>query len=445
MKTKLATFLTAYFHPKMLIVLFLGFASGLPLLLVGGTMSAWLYEAGLDKTTIGIFTWVGLPYSFKFLWAPFIDRLSLGWLTRRFGRRRGWMLLTQLCVIASLVWLAVVDPLLSSLLFASVAVVIAFFSASQDVVIDAFRAEYLDEKQYGEGAAMAVFGYRVGMLMAGAGALTLADHVVWQWVYIAMAACMAIGMITVLLASEPANPMKEKFKIRTSGAKAWLEDAFMMPFKDFMRRYPYWIPILLFVLFYRMPDGFIATMATPFFLDIGFSKSEIAVVTKLYGFIPTLVGMFLAGTFIRWLGVPRCLLYFLLAHLLTLLIYAAMGEMAPAGMTPGAGMEDKTMMWMLTLAISMDHLTGGMVTAAAISYMMRLCNLEYTATQYALLSSLAALSSKTLAGTAGWIAEAYGWAGMFVLAALLGTPALGLWFFLRGKQAMPDEEKKAVA
>ncbi len=436
--------LAPYLHPKLLIVLFLGFSSGLPLLLVGGTLGAWLSDAGLDKATIGAFALVAVPYSFNFVWAPLIDHLRLPFLTRRFGRRRGWMLFIQACLAGVLALLAFSDPGSHPFAFAWIAVGIAFFSASQDVVIDAFRAEYLEPRQYGEGAAMAVFGYRLGMLVAGAGALALADQTTWPIVYLAMAACMAVGMLAVLCAREPQNPLPLKkgggvlsgidgasghpppqsSPSEGKGAvREWLINAFVMPFRDFMQRYPYWLLILLFILCYRIPDGFIAFITTPFFLDIGFTKSEIAAIAKIYGFGATLLGMFVGGSLIRLKGVRWCLLSFLLFQMVANLIYAGFGAVGPR--------QDYLM-----LAISVDNLSGGMVTAAAIAYMMRLCNLEYTATQYALLSSLASLASKTLAGSAGLVAEWIGWSGMFAASALMGLPALLLWWRLRAKGAL---------
>jgi MFS transporter, PAT family, beta-lactamase induction signal transducer AmpG len=303
MKT-ITRFLTAYFQPKLLVVLFLGFSSGLPLLLVGGTLGAWLNDAGLDKATIGVFALASLPYSFKFLWAPFIDRLPIPCVTRRLGQRRSWMLMTQLLLLASIAGFALIEPQTQPVLIAWLAVIVSFLSATQDIVIDAYRAEYLDKPQLGEGAAMCVFGYRLGMLAAGAGALALADQMAWHIVYVIMAGFMVVGMVTVLCASEPAAP-----SLREIAKKGkWFHDLFIMPFQDFMQRHRQWILILLFILFYRMPDGFISFITTPFFLDIGFTKSQVAVIAKVYGFVPTLVGMFLAGTLIHALGVRRCLL-----------------------------------------------------------------------------------------------------------------------------------------
>lgn len=416
--------LSIYTHPKMLIVLGLGFSSGLPLLLVGSTLGAWLTDAGLDKASIGTFALVALPYSFNFLWAPLIDRLPIPLLTKRFGRRRAWLLLTQALLLITIASLSLLNPAQDAPLLAWMAVIVAWLSASQDVVNDAFRVEYLDEKQYGEGAAVVVFGYRLGMLMAGAGALALADAIDWQIVYVCMGLGMVVGIITVLSASEPPS-------IATKADTPILKHAIIDPFLDFAKRYPQWILILLLIFAYRLPDGFIGFMTTPFFLDIGFSKSEIAAIAKLYGFGATLVGMFIGGALIHTLGVQRCLLYFLLVQIITNVSYILLSEIGPK-------------QELLIVSITLDNASGGMITAAAVAYMMSLCNIEFTATQYALLSSLASLASKTLAGAAGWVADAYGWSEMFILSALLGVPALVLLGLLRLKGPQADASTGAA-
>ncbi len=416
----IAAFFNAYTHRKLLVVMCLGFSSGLPILLVGGTLGAWLQDNGLSRSTIGLFALVALPYSFNFLWAPFIDQLKLPYLTKRFGRRRGWMLLIQTLLLGAIAAFAYTDPLDDLMLVAAMAVLVAFLSASQDVVIDAFRAEYLDKTQYGQGAAMAVFGYRIGMMAAGAGALALADAYVWHIAYLVMAAAMVVGLFTTLLASEPQDGSLPQSDAPVA-LGAWLYRAVVMPFKDFMQRHKGWWLILLLILFYRLPDGFIGFITTPFFLDIGFEKSEVAAIAKLYGFGATLLGMFIGGGLIARLGVRKCLMAFLLFQIIANLTYTGLSIIGPNS-------------YYLMFAISIDNLSGGMVTAVAIAYMMSLCNLAYTATQYALLSSLASLASKTIAGSAGFIADAHGWTVMFAMSAGLGIlPVITLMVLYRKK------------
>ncbi len=419
--------LATYLQPRLIAVMLLGFASGLPYLLVGSTLGARLFDAGIDKKTIGLFALVALPYSFNFVWAPLLDHLRLPYLTHRLGRRRGWLLLIQILLIGAIWLLAGMDPAVNPDNVAIAAVCVAFLSATQDVVIDAFRAEYLRREEYGEGAAMAVFGYRLGMLTAGAGALALADASTWDWAFMVMGVGMLVGLLTTLVVSEPEIEGRAEEEARVKGVIPWLRYAIVTPFVDFMTRHPHWWVLLLLILFYRMPDGVIAFMTTPFFLDIGFEKTEIAAVAKLYGFGATLLGMFLGGALLHRWGLRRCLWWFLLFQMLANAGYAVLSLSGP----------DTTM---LMLAISLDNCSGGMVTAAAIAFMMSLCNLQFTATQYALLSSLASLASKTLAAWAGYVAEWVGWAGMFGISALLGIPALLILLFLRNHLAFDRSE-----
>lgn len=397
--------LSPYLDRRILIIGLLGFSSGAPLLLVGSTLGAWLTESGIDKSTIGLFALVALPYSFNFIWAPFIDQLRLPFFCKLLGRRRGWLLFIQLLLALAIAAQAFTDPSQQTLHTALIAVLIAFFSASQDVVIDAYRAEILERPQYGAGAAIAVFGYRLGMLATGAGALALADQIPWNLVYVCMAACIAVGMATTLLAREPAAPVAPPKEV------GFMKRALIEPFADFAKQHPRWLLILAFIFCYRLSDGFISFMTTPFFLDIGFDKTTIATVAKLYGFGATLAGMFLGGVLIgRW-TIIRCLWVFAVLQIFTNIAFVILSVSGP----------DTSL---LMLAVSMDNLSGGMITAAAIAYMMTLCSPAFTATQYALLSSLASLASKTIAGAAGFIAAAYGWPAMFIISGAMGIPAL---------------------
>lgn len=404
-----------YLSPKIIAVLLMGFASGLPYLLVGATMGAWLTESGLDKATVGMFAWVSIPATFKFLWAPIFDHIRLP-ILGRMGRRRSWLLLIQAVLAACIFQFAALDPLASSAAVAWVAVVIAALSASQDVVIDAFRAEYLDKPQYGEGAAVAVFGYRLGMLMAGGGALAIADIHNWGAVFTIMAGIMAACMVITLAVREPAVPMA--VEMPKGSAKEWLKVALVVPFVDFMQRFALWPWMLLFIVLYRLPDGFIAFMATPYYLEMGFDKLEIAGVAKVYGFAATMAGMVLGGWLLRTWDVLRCLWVFGIAQVGTNLIYLLLGVF-------------KGQLWALMVVISVDNFASGLLTAAMVAYLMSLCNLSFTATQYALLSALATLSSRTVSGFAGMIAEAHGYDAMFMLSAMLSLPALVVLWWVR--------------
>ncbi|MFZ4125795.1 MAG: AmpG family muropeptide MFS transporter [Rickettsiales bacterium] len=399
--------LRMYVRPRMLLVGMLGFFSGFPRMLMASTLAAWLTDSGLSMAAIGLFAWVAFPYSIKFLWAPAMDYVSLPFLTRR----RSWLLCAQLWVVGMLVVLSNIDASITPIWIAMAALVLAVASASQDIVIDAYRAEILPREEYGAGAAVAVFGYRVGMLLSGAGALALADVVSWSAVYMVMAAVAALGIIFTLFMPEPEAPPARKLPTTIWGMVK-------EPFVDFIRRTPKWIWVLLFVLLYRVPDGFIGFMTTPFLLDLGFTKTQLGVVNKLYGFAATIAGMMIGGWLIHRYEVKRCLLPFGILALLTNLVYVGQAQIGPE-------------LWYLVLANSFDNLASGMASAAAIAYMMSLTERTHTATQYALLSALAAFAVTTLSGMAGWIAQEWGWSVMYLTSMALGIPGLLVWLKLR--------------
>ncbi|MBY0355364.1 MAG: MFS transporter [Rickettsiales bacterium] len=413
-----------YFNPRILAIMLLGMSSGLPRALVGGTLSAWLAQSGVDKASIGLFAYVAVPYSFKFVWSPLMDQLPLGWLTRRFGQRVGWMLLTQISLIIGLLGMATIDPAHSARSLAMLAIAVAFFSASQDVVIDAYRAEYLTKDHYGEGAAVAVFGYRVGLLISGAGALIMIgwlgdsgayEAIHWRLVYIVMAGLVGLGMLTALIAGEP-KIEREAFVVRS--LTQWLEHAVYTPFKAFASSHPQWRYLLLFIALYRAADGFIGFMTNPYYLEMGFTLTQIGSIAKLYGFIAAIAGGFLGAAGLNWLGMYRALWWFGIAQLASNLIYLLLLSSGPQ-------------LWALMIVISVENLAAGAVGAVAVAFLMQLCDLRYTATQYALLSSLAALSGTLLAGPAGYVAQQFGWSVMFVLSSLIGLPVLLLLYKLR--------------
>lgn len=412
-----------YLDGRILAILFLGFSSGLPLALTFSTLTAWLSESGIDKTSIGLFLLVGLPYSFKFLWSPLVDRMPLGALTRRFGQRRGWALLTQLGLMASLAAMAVTDPQTQTLQLAALAVAVAFCSASQDIVLDAYRVEILDESQQGAGAATIVLGYRLGMLAAGAGALYVATFFDWHVAYLSMAALMVVGMATILLAPEPAVPPPAAApgpgapaRSRMKRLALWFRGAVVEPFSQFARR-PAWLSILLFVALYKLGDVMAGALATPFYLEMGFSKIEIANVTKAMGLIATIGGGLVGGLLVGRLGIVRSLLVCGFLQMASNLCFAWLSQV---GHDIGA----------LTVVITVENVSGGMGTAAFVAYLSSLCNRGYTATQYALLTSFAALARDTLAASSGWFVEAFGWFGYYLFTSATALPALLLLFYM---------------
>jgi PAT family beta-lactamase induction signal transducer AmpG len=403
-----------YFTRPLLIILCLGFSSGLPLALTASTLSAWLTEAHVDKTAIGLFAAVATPYTLKFLWSPFMDSLPFPVLTGMFGRRRGWMLATQIALAGSLLLLSAASPDINPWITAAVALLVAFCSASQDIVIDAYRVEVLTPEEQGEGAAMVQLGYRLGMLVSTAGGLYLAAKLGWQATYVTMAALMGVGIATTFLAHEPKAPRVHKAKEFVQ----WLRESVIAPLADFMK-HPAWWQILSFIVIYRLADAFIGGMTNPFLLEIGFKKEEIAGIVKVFGIGPTLIGTFIGGSLTARFGALRILFLAGLLHGATNLCYVWQFH-------AGA---DATV---LALSTALENFTGGIAAAAFVAYLSNLCNVHYTATQYALLSSLSALGRTWFATPAGFVAKHLGWGWFFTLSALLALPGLLLVYTLSG-------------
>lgn len=429
-----------YRQPVVLRMLLLGFSAGLPLLLVFGTLSFWLREAGIDLTTIGFVSWVAGAYAFKWAWAPLVDRLRIPWLTRALGRRRSWLLVAQIGVTAGLVGMALTDPAVNLKLTVGFALVTAFASATQDIALDAYRIESAPVETQGALAAAYQTGYRVAMIWAGAGALAIAarfdpseatyEHAPWTIAYLAMAASMAIGMVTVLLAPEPviAPPAgtvarEHRFAARLEQIDMparlrrfllWFYDAAVSPFVDFLVRYR-WHAVLLLALIatYRIADTLLGVMAYAFYRDLGFTKDEVAAVSKVYGVAMTLVGAFIGGLLTARIGVPRVLFLGAALSAATNLLYA---WLATRGHDLG----------FLIATVSADNLAVGIASSAFIAYLSSLTNVQYSATQYALFSSVMLLLPKFLAGFSGAFIDAYGYERFFVGTALLGVPVLVL-------------------
>lgn len=400
---------------RMLVASLMGFASGLPLLLTGSVLQAWMTEEGVDLGTIGLFALVGLPYTLKFLWAPLMDRFTPG----RLGRRRGWLLINQLALIAAMLFLSINQPASAPLTLAIAALLVTFFSASQDIVIDAYRREALADDEQGLGASLYVNGYRVGMLLASGGGLILADHISFALVYQLMAAFMLIGVATTLFAPEP---------VAEEGVPSTLREAVIEPFVEyFMRRDA--LVILAFILLYKIGDTMASHMTTPFYLDIGFSKTEIGTVVKLFGFWATIVGGLIGGVMILRLGIFRALWLFGILQGVSTAGFALLAQI-------GANLPG------LAAVITFENLSGGMGTAAYVAYMASLTNKKFTATQYALLSSLMGVPRVIAAAPTGYLAETTGWAGFFILCALVAIPGLLLlrWLHRRGTDERPHRE-----
>ena len=412
--------LKVYTQPASWRMLALGFSAGLPLLLVLGTLSFWLREAGIDRTTIGYLSWVGLAYAFKWVWAPLVDRLPLPGLTRRLGRRRSWLLLSQLLIAAGLLGMASQNPQLALTPMVWSALVVAFGSATQDIALDAYRIESASVQEQAALAATYQTGYRLAMIWAGAGVLWVATLAqgeqlgyavrAWQVAYSVMAACMVVGIVTVLLSPEPQpRPLPPSRSVQE-----WLHSALVAPFADFIARYRWQAALVLgLIAVYRISDVVMGIMANPFYVDMGYTKAQVAAVTKIYGVLMTLLGAFVGGAMaMRW-GVMRVLMLGALLSASSNLLFAWLAGQAPT--TVG-----------LTLVVSADNLAGGIASAAFIAYLSSLTNVQYSATQYALFSSMMLLAPKWLAGFSGQFVDAYGYSPFFISTAALGLPVLVL-------------------
>ena len=411
--------LKVYLEPATLRMLALGFSAGLPLLLVLGTLSFRLREAGIDRTTIGYLSWVGLAYGFKWVWAPLVDRMPVPPLTTLLGRRRGWLLLAQLIVIAGLVGMAFNDPRAGLAPLVWCALLVAFGSATQDIALDAFRIESAATRKQAALAAAYQTGYRLAMIWAGAGVLWIAAWAelagsagyqdgAWKTAYLAMAASMAVGVLTVLLSPEPARVALPKAK----NAAEWLESVLIEPFADFFRRYRWQAALILaLIAVYRISDVVMGIMANPFYVDMGFTKDEVATVSKIYGVVMTLAGAFVGGVLSMRLGVMRVLMLGAVLSAASNLLFAGLALRG----------HDLTA---LVLVVSADNLAGGIASAAFIAYLSSLTNVSYSATQYALFSSLMLLLPKFIAGYSGAFVDAYGYHAFFTGTAALGVPVL---------------------
>lgn len=431
---------TIYFQRPVYTMVFLGFSAGLPFLLVFSTLTAWLTDAGISRTTIGFFAWVGITYSIKVFWAPVVDRLRIPLVTTALGKRRGWILVGQMGIAGGLIGLALVDPANALAATAFLALVVAFSSSTQDIAIDAYRIEAVVIEYQGAMSAAYIFGYRVALLVAGAGALYLAEYFDWRTSYLAMASLMSLGVITTLVSREPDHAGVQETRLTEERVieflsrsahlpgwlrelRAWLIGAVVCPFTDFFQRNGVFaFVILVFIGVFRLSDIAMGIMANPFYLDIGFTKAEIASIAKLFGFFMTIAGSALCGMLVVRLGVYRPLLLGAVLVAATNLLFALLAAVEP------------TLAW-LAIVISADNVSGGIASTAFVAYLSSLTNRAYTATQYALFSSLMTLPGKFISGFSGTIVDGYGYVHFFIFAASIGVPAILLVPVLMRKEA----------
>lgn len=428
-----------YLKPRVLAMFFLGFSAGLPFLLVFSTLTAWLRDEGVSKSMIGFFAWVGLSYSIKFIWAPIIDRINLPILGARFGHRRSWMLVAMLGIALGLMFLSTLSPSESLPLVALVAIWIAFSSSTQDIVIDAYRIEAMKVVYQAAMAGAYQAGWRVGASLVGSAvALYLAEIYSWNIAYMVMAVFVFVGIVTVLLIEEPDRSLSQQTYLneqrvtdylsnhrRPNKVVAWFIGAVICPFVDFFQRNGKMaIGILLFIGLYRISDITLAIMANPFYLDMGFSKIEIANVTKIYGLVMTLAGAIIGGVVVVRYGVKRPMLVGAILVAITNLLFATMVS------------KGHDLTW-FTLIVSADNFSGGFASSAFIAYLSSLTNTAYTATQYALFSSIMTLPAKVISGFSGIVVDTSGYTYFFIYTASLGIPAIlmVLWLIARTNDA----------
>jgi PAT family beta-lactamase induction signal transducer AmpG len=401
----LAPYFAVFTNRRIAAIALLGFVSALPLALTGSSLQAWLSDAGLDVKTIGWFTLIGQPYTWKFLWAPLLDRFVPPFL----GRRRGWIVLCQLLLACAIAALAGINPQTHLLTFGIIALLIAFFSATQDIAIDAYRVDVTTQEERGAASAVSVSAYRIAMLVSGAGVLVLADQYFnWQQTYLVMAAFMVGLALLTFFTPEPTTP---------AHTPANLEEAVILPFRDFFSRKGA-ILMLLAVILYKLGDAFAASLSTKFFLDMGFSKTEIAEVTKVFGLIATLIGGFIGASLMVKLGLFRSLIIFGILQALSNIGFWLLAQYG----------NDYTL---LIAAIGFENLTSGMGTTANVAFLMALCNHRFSASQYALLSALSSFGRVYVGPAAGYIVASLGWADFFIFSIIAGVPGIVIMYYLR--------------
>jgi MFS transporter, PAT family, beta-lactamase induction signal transducer AmpG len=412
--------LAVYLKPRVLIVLFLGFSSGLPLALSGSTLLVWMREAGVDLGTIGLFALIGTPYTLKFLWAPLVDALHVPYFTKTFGRRRGWLLFSQLLLIVTIVLLALTDPARSPPMVALAALLVAATSATQDIVVDAFRVESLPESEQAAGMAAYVAAYRIGMLVSTAGALFIvtgfetagvARSAAWMWGYEVMAVLVLIGTITALVATEPGQSVRVGSATQAETAFARVMHAAIGAFSEFLSRKDA-LAVLAFVVLFKFTDAFSGTMTAPFVIDLGFSRNDYAAIVKGVGLAATLIGGFAGGFLARRYTLATSLW---IGGVVQALANLSFSWLAVVGINQ----------WALALAITAENFTSAIGTVIFVAYLSALCqNPLHTATQYALLTALAAVGRTYLSSGAGYVAKAAGWPLFFAICVVVAVPSL---------------------
>lgn len=410
---------------RYIVMLLMGFASGVPLALSGSTLFIWLTEEGVDLGTVGLFAALGTPYVIKFLWSPLVDHMKLPMLTSLLGRRRAWILFSQMFLIIGVWLLGQTHPASTPYMAAACALLVAFFSATQDIAIDALRIESFKRDEQANAVATYIYGYRIGMLASGAGALYVASSHSWSFTYIFMAGLLFIGVAATFLAKEP---LLDETRLSQESLRDWIKRAVLEPFSDFLRR-SFWPVILIFILLFKLGDALAGVMTNPFLLEMGFSKIEIANIVKFMGTAATLLGLGAGGLLMTRAGLFKSLLFSGFCQLVSNLMFVVLAL-------------GKANLGLLAAAIALENFSAGMGTAVFTAYLSLLCNVRFTATQYALFSSFAALPRTLFSAPAGYMASAFGWAPFFLVTTLAAVPGLLLVLWLRWLQSRQTKENR---
>jgi PAT family beta-lactamase induction signal transducer AmpG len=410
----LCLFPKAYHSPQMLGIILIGFASGLPLALIGSTLGVWLSEQGINKAAIGLFSLCGLFYSFKFLWSPFIDAFNIP-ILKKLGRRSGWIILIQICLMLSIIALGLTNPNENINATIMCTALVAFFSASHDIVIDAYRIETLKQNEQAAGASAAVLGYRLGMLFTTSGALFLSEKLEWFQVYTIAACGIVVGTITVLCMGEPI--VNQATASKSHNTTSYLKQMIVEPFINFAQK-KHWPFILLFILLFKLGEAFLGNMMSPFLLEVGFSKGEIASIVKTFGLAATLTGAVVGGGMLYRIGFIKALWITGILQMVSNLVFILQAHVGHHSMA-------------LVLSIFVENFTGGMATSVMIGYISSLCNINYTATQFALLSSVSSAGRTMLSSPAGFLVNMLGWKFYFVFTSIICIPGLLMIPFLK--------------
>lgn len=403
--------MTFYRQPIAFIILLLGFVSGLPLALTASTLTLMLADYGVDIKVIGLFSLVGIPYAFKYIWAPLIDNTKLP-ILNKLGRRKSWLLLVQIILALNIFAFSIIDAQNNLFLVAALALSLAFISATQDIVIDAFRIELLPANQQGAGASTVVLGYRLGMLASTAGALYLAHFYGWGFSYFCMSLyVVAVAAVILFFVKEEKLLPKEQEKFHFT---SWLVKSYINPFKNFIQKSNWWL-VLIFIIFYKISDAFMGALTSPFLLGVGYTKIDIANIVKVFGLIATFAGLILGGYMLERVKVNTGLLIGLVLQMLSNFPFIALLYTGPDIIALG-------------VVMSIENFCSGIGTAALVAYISNLCNVKYTATQYAMLSSVATLGRSFFSAYAGFFQAAHGWEIFFIFSAAISLPAIFILF-----------------